>query len=431
MEERVFPLKSLPGRDDLYYPDLKLNISKVIPTALSLLGMKFPKDNLLEEFLESKGGWRVLKESKISKVVVLIIDALGFEHFKKYSVLLQNRFKDNGIAISSVFPTITSTCMVTFHHGKMPIEHGIVGQKIRIPEIGKVVDTLTLRTKDTRTGDLFAAGVDVTTWLWSDFLLNDESPIIDLDLIENHIANHGLSLLLHETPHSIGHYSHVDCFAAARRILETPTEHPLSLKIYLSSVDNISHRYTPDSQEFEDEIRNIEEILFRFMQRLDPKVAAETAIFITADHGQEKLLPENKIEVTKEDEEYLEEILETRGRSGRVLHLYSKPGKQKEVSQWFREKIGDNCVILTPEQYPLFMGEGADNPRVVERLGDVQVVLGKNTAVFFGHSGEYDPVFHLGYNATHGSLSREELVVPLIFGRIDNLIKDKREEKKN
>ena len=119
----------------------------------------------------------------------------------------------------------------------------------------------------------------------------------------------------------------------------------------------------------------------------------------------------------------MKNLLEARGKSGRVTHLFSRPGKHEEVVQWFKEKIGDNGVILTPEQYPELMGKGADSSKVIDRLGDVQVVLGKNASIFFGHSGYYDPVFNLGLNATHGSLSRNELVVPLLFGRIDDLVK--------
>lgn len=423
MDETAFPLKPLPDRDDLYFPDLDLNISKVVPTALSLLGMDFAKNKLLNKYLEQKEGWKIIKNSKISKVVVLVLDALGFEPFMQYSKLLKKRYKRNGIAISSVFPTITSTCMVSIHHGSMPIEHGIVGQKIFFKEIGNVVDTLTLRTKDTRFGDLTTAGVKVRGFLWEDFLLNDDSPIISLDLIENHIANSGLSHLLHEHPHSIGYSSHVDCFAVAQRILETPTDHPLLLKIYVGSIDSISHRYTTDSQALEDEIRSIEEIIFKFFKRLNPQIASETVIFITADHGQENLTLDKKIVVTAEEEDYLKNLLEARGRSGRVVHLFSRPGKHEEVVQWFKEKIGENGVVLTPDQYPEFMGKGANDSKVIDRIGDVLVVLGRNASIFFGHSGDYDPIFHLGLNATHGSLSRSELVVPLLFGRIDDFVK--------
>jgi len=54
LDETAFPLKPLPDRDDLYYPDLDLNISKVVPTALSLLGMDFAQSKILNKYLEQK-----------------------------------------------------------------------------------------------------------------------------------------------------------------------------------------------------------------------------------------------------------------------------------------------------------------------------------------------------------------------------------------
>ncbi|MCK5046759.1 MAG: hypothetical protein KAS22_09280, partial [Candidatus Heimdallarchaeota archaeon] len=85
-------------------------------------------------------------------------------------------------------------------------------------------------------------------------------------------------------------------------------------------------------------------------------------------------------------------------------------------------KIGDKGVIITPKEYHKFLGKGANTQKIIDRLGDVQVVLGKNASIYFGHSGNYDPVYNLGQNATHGSLSKDELLVPLIVARVDDLL---------
>ena len=68
------------------------------------------------------------------------------------------------------------------------------------------------------------------------------------------------------------------------------------------------------------------------------------------------------------------------------------------------------------------MGKSANDPRVIERMGDVQLILGKNASIFFGHSGNFDNVYNLGLNATHGSLSRDELVVPLVISSVNDLL---------
>ena len=393
-----------------------------MPTALSLLGKKFPNNRTLNEQLKNKSGWESIKKTKISKVIVLVIDALGFNEFQKFSKLFKDKFDSNGIAISSVFPTITSTCMATIHHGLMPIEHGLVGQKIFFKEIGNVVDTLTLKTKDTRLGNLTSAGVKVESWLWNDYILSKDDDILKIDLIESHVANVGLSNFLHEELNAVGYSSFVDCFAAVKRILERNKDNKVLLNIYIGSIDHISHRYTPESQEFKDELQNIEKLFVTMLKRLQPEISTETAIFITADHGQEAINEESRIVISEEEENYLQEIIKARGRSGRVIHLYSKEGKREEVINFFTKKIKNQGVIITPEDYPIFMGMDADNDRVVSRLGDVQIILGKNAQLFFGHTGDYDPEYNLGLNATHGSLSRDELVVPLIIGLCNDFI---------
>ena len=106
-----------------------------------------------------------------------------------------------------------------------------------------------------------------------------------------------------------------------------------------------------------------------------------------------------------------------------MLHLFSREGKRDELVEWFEAKLAGKGIILTPKDYPLLMGEGANKEHVIQRLGDVQVLLGKNASMFFGHSGDFDPTYGLGLNATHGSLSKNELEVPLIVSRADELAK--------
>ncbi len=421
LEDDFLKLAPLPGRTDLFYPDFDVNISKLLPTTLTLFGNKFPKNKVLLNELRKKVGWQEIQESEITNIVFIILDSLGFRQFMKYSQLLKSKFGTNGMVLSSVFPTITSTCIASLRFGEMPRDHGILGQKINFSEIDNIVDTLTLKTKISNI-DLTKVGVNVKNWVWCDFPIANDPTISHLGLIEAHIANSGLSHLVYKKPISIGYSSHVDAFAAAKKVLETPTSARRFLDFYIGSIDSITHRYTTESQALQDEVENIEFLLTKFLKRLDPKVAEQTALIITADHGQENLTEDKTITVTEEEIEELKDLLKTKGRSGRVLHLYSQEGKHDDVVAWFTNKIEDKGVIVTPKDYHKLMGKGANAQQVIDRIGDVQVILGENAAIYFGHSGNYDPVFNLGQNATHGSLSKDELLVPFIFSRVDNLL---------
>ncbi|NHJ49549.1 MAG: alkaline phosphatase family protein [Asgard group archaeon] len=421
--ENYMVLKPFKDRNDLYYPDLNRNISKVLPTALTLLDYKFPKSKTLSQELSSLEGWQKSKEGNVKNILLITIDALGYQQFMDYSKLLKEKSQSHSLCISSVFPTITSTCISTLKYGEMPIQHGIVGHRINFAEIGNVVDTLTLRARNS-VATLPQAGVKVKDWIWSDFpFCSSKSDLSYYRLNEDHIVNSGLSHIVSENLYAIGHSSSVDCFGAAQKILETNEPSKKIVDAYVGSVDHVTHRYTTKSEILKEEIRILEQVLFNMMRRLAPKVAEETVVIITADHGQENLIKENKIVISQDEEEKLASLIRNRGRSGRVIHLYSKEGKQDKVIEFFEKKVGEKGVILTPKDYPSLMGKGADEKKVVDRLGDVQVVLGKGASMFFGHSGEYDPEFNLGLNATHGSLSKNELLVPLIIGRISDIIK--------
>ncbi|MBD3191704.1 MAG: hypothetical protein GF308_13735 [Candidatus Heimdallarchaeota archaeon] len=423
--EKSFPLQSIDNRDDLFYPNLDLNISKIKPTALSLLDKKFSEKRMLTRHLKNKEGWKKLQEKSIENILVLILDALGLQEFMRYSQKIKAIANSNCLPLCSVFPTITSSCLATIHLGEMPINHGILGQKIHFREIGNIVDTLSLLALNSNGHSLTSAGVNVKNWLWCDFPLGEESEIMHVQLIEDYLVNKGLSKFIHEKDCAIGYASHVDCFAAAKRILEKEDKKQKKklLDIYVGSTDAISHRYTPNSKELSWEVENIEKIFLQMLARLDPTVAEKTAVFIVADHGQEPLLDEKKITVSRDEQsEDLDSLLAARGRSGRVIHLFSKEGKREELVSWFEEKLGNAGIVLTPEAYPKLLGRKANNKQVIERLGDVQIILGRNASLFFGHSGNFDPIFNLGLNATHGSLSRNELIVPFVFSTVDDLI---------
>ncbi|MEA2069862.1 MAG: alkaline phosphatase family protein [Asgard group archaeon] len=416
------PLQPFRKRQDLFYPDLERNIAKVTPSMLSLLTDKFSEERTLQKYLAKKDAWKELQHSSIENVVMIILDAVGYEQFMHSTKLFSQNFSSHGLVLSSVFPSITSACLVSLYHGRMPAEHGIVGHKIMIPQIGNIVDTLKMNTISNWKTTLPEVGVNVRQWLWTDFpLAGEEETIERVQLIENHIANTGLSYLTNRKRSAIGYSSHVDCFSAAKRILETKTTDKKVLDIYVGSTDHIAHRYTPESPALTNELRNIEHLFFSWLDDLDPSILEKTAIMFTADHGQETLDNNKTIAISREEEEELRELITYRGGSGRVIHLYAKEGKIDELFEWWDERLGSQGEIVTVLDYPSLMGDKAASQQVRNRLGDMQIVLGEGTALYFRHTGYFDEVYNLGLNATHGSLSKNELLVPLFFGRADTL----------
>jgi hypothetical protein len=413
-------LMNYKGREDLFYPDLQRNIAQIAPTALTLLKKKFPLERTLLPHLAEKSGWQQLASQKISKVIYIILDAIGSEQFYDHANVFKKRFSTNGLVVSSVYPTITSTCIPSLQLGQMPVKHGILGHKIYFKEINNIVNTLNLYAYGNRGCNLTKAGVDVRPWQWSEELINTKDNIIDVRLIENEIANKGLSLFLTNEEPYIGYSSHVDCFACTERILEKNRNNKLFLNIYIGSTDSIAHRFTPSSDILSEEIQNIESLLLRLFQRLDPEIAKETAFIITSDHGQETIKEERKIIVSEEEREELDRYIHFYGRSGRIIHFYTKKEKQEDFIQWLEKKIDSKGVIATPKDYPLLLGPGSHQKEVLNRLGEVQLILGAESAIYFGHSGNFDLTYDLDLNATHGSLTKSELLVPFFFDRVAN-----------
>ena len=78
-----------------------------------------------------------LKLSKSKNIVLIVIDGLGYDFFKKHSKskLLRSCLKGK---ITSVFPSTTAAAISTFRTGLPPSEHGLVGWFQYFKTVGEI-----------------------------------------------------------------------------------------------------------------------------------------------------------------------------------------------------------------------------------------------------------------------------------------------------
>ena len=203
--DRNIPLKSF--KDELFLPNFKHNICGVMPTAFELLNLSLPTHSVSYSFLQSKEGNKNISKNVLEvtdaprHVINVLIDSWGIGNLSSPLLLSQLFQKAQGLLISSVFPTITSSAVTSWHMGVPPKDHGILGHKILFEEIGSVVDTLKMRIVSGRGGrdSLVRVGIPPEIWTWNSPLYQtlDGSEVLHVELLSRGFAGTGVSHLVH------------------------------------------------------------------------------------------------------------------------------------------------------------------------------------------------------------------------------------------
>ncbi|WP_287585077.1 alkaline phosphatase family protein [Candidatus Borrarchaeum sp.] len=422
-------------------PDYHQNISMVVPSAFKCLDQDLGRRSLFD-LPQTK---RVLEANECmdaETAVVILVDTLGFTKLQEMSNWLFPIIKSHGFQLSSTCPTITSTCLMSAHTGLTPCEHGIVGHKIYIPEYDNIIDFLKMSPIDFKTRDsLMSSGINFRKLAWNPSLydLMNRDLVAHVGLIHHRILGTGLSNLLVDPKirTDIGYANMIDLFAKAKKIIKNKTNKKIQqpkmlLNIYIGYLDELSHLYGPNSQEYLAGFHYFEIRLREFINTLEKNGLCEkTTLFLFSDHGQ---VPIDKIlAFTKDDIEQLGKYLSFRpGRSGRAIHFYIKSEFLDEAKNFLSNFIGDKGVVYNFSDVVDFLGCLPSNnhniKRLQERFGDLIVFLKTGYHLDLPKPTKekkmdwidrlMSPTVKFG---SHGSLTLDELIVPCLASNVSKI----------
>jgi hypothetical protein len=172
---------------------------------------------------------------------------------------------------------------------------------------------------------------------------------------------------------------------------------------YYDGVDKVAHEYGITDGFFPAEVSATDRLVGDLLDILP----ADTALVVTADHGQVQF----ERWVTMEP-------VATRVRAyagdARLRYLYARPGAESELLKAAGDAFGDDAWVFGRDQ---LVDEGWLGPEppagdVLSRIGDVTLAARGNVA-FADPTHPHETRLLAG----HGSLSAEEMLVPLLAGR--------------
>lgn len=391
--------------------------------------------NSLARFMGAKPQGKTLKDNVLSsfrsvdRIILMVMDAMGLNVFTKSSEklrkLLNNLlFKEETCfkALTSVFPSTTSTALTSLNTGLTPQEHGIVAYIVFMKELSSMVNMISLSpVNDERRNRIFELGMSVEKLLGARVLTQrlKEAGLQSKTLIRYGIRNSGLSTILYKDSEIVPALTTVD-FATnlVRLINDNKTDFVMA---YWDGFDAQSHHYGPFSQEAELELTNTFTLLKTVINNVAPDIAKRTLLVITSDHGQSKVRDDRSIRLEKM--KWLNEslIMPPAGES-RAAYLYVKK-EARILERISRRNISRDIVLLESKKLlekGLF-GLGEVNPCVLDRIGDyVALSKGECRLVFhYDLKERTEPEFVKA--GAHGSLTPDELLIPLIISRVSTI----------
>lgn len=409
----------------LYRPNYKQNIFSVIPTAMILLGVEHDRPTLLSNRMV-KGCLEEAYCFDVNKVVCIVADSVGVRQLPFFEKL-DGAWRSLGEPVlSSVFPTVTSSAIVSIHSGLPPERHGIVGHKVWFQQLGTIVDTLKMASIKAPSMDrLVKSGVDVRVLLLENCLYRtlDGTDMVHVEIMPSSIARTGLSHVLGVEDVTVEFENLVDAFSTLRSVLDKYAERKALINVYFDLTDAISHKYGPLSEEYRLTAHHVEEVFLHFLKHLDND--GKVAFMFFSDHGQEEVFEEKTIKVTEDEAKAVLQCLRSPpGRSGRVIHFYVKDGKEDDVKRWVEEKVGKNGLLMSFDDVCKSFSlkpKGRLREEVKSRMGDLVLVMNAGAELKFQRKEEKEKLIEEKWRGSHGSMVLNELLVPLVAARADIL----------
>lgn len=362
------------------------------------------------------------------KIIMLMIDGFSYFHFvKNYKRLpFLKKFGERGdvYPITSVFPSTTPAALTTIHTGLTPQEHGLPEWNVYFVEFDRIIETLPFKTWDMSESDGLLKQGGNRAMLYEGTTVYQrlqEQGIKSYTFVYKDYSNSAYSTSVHSGSQVVPYAESHDMFNSLIDLLHKD-EGPTYYFVYWPKIDSVAHQYGPDSNEHLAAIEYFATALEeQFIHRVDPTIAKQSLLLMTADHGHSNIKKDDIINLNKYPAIEKNFMVGPQGRkilptgSPHDVFLFIQPEKIKEVMDFLTEELRGMADVITTEEAlkaGLF-GLNQPNPKFIKRIGNVLILPYKHYHVWY----EFLPDAPFHFLGIHGGLSEEEMIVP--FGIVE------------
>ena len=353
-------------------------------------------------------------------VLLLLVDGLGYDRLRlraeRPGGTRAQRWLERTMPLTTVFPTTTTVALASLSTASAPSRHGMVGYRQFLPRYGAVVDMLRLTPLGVATQDSLVG----PTWTPS---LVVGAPTIFRHGVSGAVAvsrdqfeGKGFTRIIYDGAGFEGYSAWADFAGVLSGVLSRPSPPPLVMA-YWDELDTTEHLRGPASAAVDLEIDRLADLLEFVARAVPPEAAARTTVLITADHGLVPTDPRRQVALDEEPA-----LLELMGRpptgDRRAGLLKARPGAVDRLRTAVEERFPPGTKVIPAEQAVRagLFGPPPFHEELFERLADLLVLVPSPSGITYAVPGKTPPRRTLV--GAHGGLESEELLVPLVAGKL-------------
>jgi hypothetical protein len=338
--------------------------------------------------------WLPTAARNANQIVLLVVDGLGWEQLRDRSTLAPTLSAAAGIdrAITSVAPTTTACALTSITTGRRPCDHGLLGYRLAIDDDILNVLRWTLgggQGRDARRTVPARQFQPCSSFSGASRTV----PVVTKDefggtgFTAAHLGNSPLRgyKVLSSLPVEVG------------RLLR---EGEPFVYAYYDGIDKVAHG-SGLGELYDAELRTVDRLVGDLVTELPPGAV----LVVTADHGQIDV----GLQVELLGRDVMASVRFLSGE-GRFRWLHARDGAAADLLEATADRYGDTTWVMGRDQViddGLFGGPLRDD--LIRRLGDVALIPHSSIA-FVDPADTGENRLH----SRHGSLTRDEMLVPLV-----------------
>lgn len=355
-------------------------------------------------------------------IVFLVVDALGYDQLHAeieagHAPALQRLLASSAtrfFPITTVFPSTTSAALVSLQTGASPREHGNAGLSVYLPQLNGIANLLYFYLAENPSTSLTTLGIEANNWLAVPTMYQRlaRAGVPSYKVNPGEYTNSPLSIMTSVDSTYVPYVNASDFFSQTRRAIAQARQHPRGLVFaYWPGVDTIGHFYGSGSPEYATQIQMFDWLFQReFLDQVD---LADTALVITADHGQNNTAPDRTI-LLNDYPRILEWFQRAPGGDQRARYLFVAPDQVASARNVIATTFPDVVSTLPLPDYLWLFGRGTPHPEFADRVGNLIALPGPGWNLAFRYRPDEKMLPLVGL---HGGLHRSEMLVPAIVHR--------------